>query len=310
MRVAVTGAAGYVGGRLVETLTALDADVLALVSTRRPWLATRQVEVDLRGPAGALVTALDGCDAVVHLAGPNEVASAREPDDALAATATAARRVAEATSRAGLSRVMYVSTVHVYGAALAEGATVSEETVPEPRAPYAVARLTAEHVLAATVDGPDLVVLRLTNSLGRPAHPSVDRWSLVANDLARQAAVGGRLELRTHGLQWRDFVPLADVCDVLAGALDRDRLPPGTYNLGSGVPMTVRQLAEVVRDAAEVQTGARPPLVAPSPPSSAPAPYQVSVDLLAKHGLRAGDDVRAAVAELVGFCLAHKEALG
>ena len=59
MRVAVTGAAGYVGGRLVETLTALDADVLALVSTRRPWLATRQVEVDLRGPAGALVTALD-----------------------------------------------------------------------------------------------------------------------------------------------------------------------------------------------------------------------------------------------------------
>src|SRR5207253_705882 len=100
MRVAVTGAAGYVGGRLLETLTALDADVVALVGRRRPWLGTAQVEIDVRGAPPALAAALDGCDTVVHLAGPNEVVAARDPDDALVATAGAARRVAEAGSQA------------------------------------------------------------------------------------------------------------------------------------------------------------------------------------------------------------------
>ena len=310
MRVAVTGAGGYIGGRLLESLAGAGIDAVALVGHQRPWLRVPQVKVDVLGPVAPLVAALEGCDVVVHLAGPNEVVASRRPDESLAATAGGARRVAEAASNAGLRRFIYVSTVHVYGAALAGGAVVTEQTVPEPVAPYAVARLAAEHVAATTLDGPDLVVFRLTNSLGRPAHPSVDRWTLVTNDLARQAAVDGRLQLQSHGMQWRDFVALGDACTVLVGALDA-ALPAGLYNLASGVPRTVREVAELVQDATEELTGTRPPLEAPAPPPAdeLPAPYHVDAELLAKHGLSAGADIRPAITELVGFCLANRDQL-
>src|SRR5207247_7297531 len=121
-------------------------------------------------------------------------------------------------------------------------------------------------------------VLRLTNGVGRPAAPEVERWSLVANDLCRQAATTGALRLRTDGLQWRDFVALDDVCRVVAAALDTRAVPAGTYNLGSGNPLTVRDLAELVQNAAESATGLRPPLFSPAPKAAPDRPYFVGTD--------------------------------
>jgi UDP-glucose 4-epimerase len=296
--VLVTGAAGYLGGRLVRHLRRAGVPVRAAV--RRPvgWLGGRQVAADLcAAPLGPLV---EGVEAVVHLAAPDEVAAAADPDAAVADTVTATRRLAEAAAEAGVGRFVYLSTVHVYGAALAPGAVVDETTVPEPRHPYGIAHLAAEHTAAAAFG--DLVVLRLANAVGAPAHPDVTRWTLVANDLCRQAATTGRLVLRTHGMQWRDFVTVADACRVIAAACDPATLPAGTYNVASGRPLTVRELAGLVADAAEVVCGTRPPLVAPDPPAEPPGPHHVSAELLAKHGLRATGALREAVVETMRFC--------
>jgi nucleoside-diphosphate-sugar epimerase len=86
-------------------------------------------------------------------------------------------------------------------------------------------------------------------------------------------------------------------------------VPPDTYNLGSGKPMTIRQLAAMVQDAFERQTGTRPPLRAPEPEGQAPDPYFVSVDRAAAQGLRADTPIAEAVEETVRFCIEHKEAL-
>src|SRR3546814_9959550 len=62
-----------------------------------------------------------------------------------------------------------------------------------------LARLASEHLLQS---GPDTVVLRLTNAVGAPAHPSVDRWTLVAADLCRSAVSTGSSEERRVGEGW------------------------------------------------------------------------------------------------------------
>lgn len=305
VRVLVTGAAGYLGSRLCASLKGTgDITVRAAMRRAAPWVSCDEVAVvDL--VRDDVDRAVADVDAVVHLAGANEVAAAADPDRAIADTLTATRRLAAALP-AG-ARVVYVSTVHVYGAAMTDGATVDEATVPAPRHPYAIARLAAEHLLAAA--GIDLVVLRLTNSVGAPVDPAVARWTLVANDLCRQAAVDGRLVLRTHGLQWRDFVHQADACDVIAAALRPDRLPAGTWNLGSGAPMTVRSLAGAVQDAFARLTGVRPDLAAPQPPAAAPAAVRVDVSALAGCGLRPRRSIEDAVDETARFCLDHRAAL-
>src|SRR6202000_3488021 len=101
--------------------------------------------------------------------------------------------VARAARDAGVARLVYLSTVHVYGDRMAPGVTLTEDMRPEPRSAYAISRLAFEQVSAGLTSGAcDLVVLRLSNSVGAPRHPSVDRWSLLANDLARQGALDGR----------------------------------------------------------------------------------------------------------------------
>ena len=79
---------------------------------------------------------------------------------------------------------------------------LTEDLRPEPRSSYAISRLASEHVAATLAGGAaDVVVLRLTNSVGAPVDPAVDRWTLVTNDLCRQGALTGRLELRSSGVQ-------------------------------------------------------------------------------------------------------------
>ena len=307
--VAVTGAAGYVGRRLVALLAA-DPTLQVTALVRRPVAlpaGVRTVCGDL-GADGTADRLCDGATAVVHLAGPNEVAAAADPEGTIRDVVAAALRLADAAVRQNVERVVYLSTVHVYGARLTPGATVSEETPAEARSPYAIARLAAEQILAARGPG-DPVVFRVTNSVGAPAAPEVDRWSLVVNDLCRQGAVDGVLRLRTSGTQWRDFVPLADVCRIVAAATDPGAVRGGAYNLGSGQPLTVRALAGLVIDAfAELGVpGLR--LHAPEPEANAPAAYRVSVDKLAVEGLRADGPVAAAVAETARWCLEHRDAL-
>jgi UDP-glucose 4-epimerase len=302
--VVVTGAGGYLGGRVVQELAcAEDRRVRAWSRRPAPWLPVPVEILDLAVDGTELDELVRGADAVVHLAGSNEVVAADEPDRALADTTAAARHVADACATAGVSRLVYVSTVHVYGRALTPGATVTEDTVPAPHSAYAIARLATEHLVTAAPC--DTVVLRLTNGVGRPVAPDVDRWSLVANDLCRQAATTGTLRLRTDGMQWRDFVALEDVCRVIAASLDPNAVPAGTYNLGSGTSITVRDLAELVQSAVESTTGVRPPLHSPAPVAPPGPPYVVATDRLASLGLTAEVPIEAAIDETVRFCLDH-----
>jgi UDP-glucose 4-epimerase len=311
-RVLVTGVGGYVGGRLVRAMLADGWEVRGLSRDPAPWLEIENSIHDLTTAEHRdLVAACHGADALVHLAGENEVEAAQRPAATMASTAVATERVAEAAAEAGVKRFVYVSTMHVYGAQMVDGATLVEDMRPEPRASYAIARLASEHLAAGIArDAFDLVTFRLTNSLGAPDHPSVDRWTLVANDLCRRGAVEGILELRSSGAQWRDFVALSDVCSIIGAACpDDSALPPGTYNLGSGTSTTVRVLAESIQDAFERVGEKRPELRAPEPGTDRPQPYTVSVERLASHGVRAQTPVEDAIEETVRFCLEHREEL-
>ena len=304
-QVAVTGAAGYVGGRVA---TALGEAARAMVRSQVPWLPPRQqVECDLLGPVAPIASALAGASAVVHLAGHNEVITAADPDRAVDETVAMAEAVRAAARAAGVRRVVYVSSVHVYGEHMAPGALLHEDLGPAPTSAYARARHRCEELLVA--DGAlEVVVLRLTNAVGAPADPTIDRWTLVASDLCRAAVLDRTMVLRSTGQQWRDFIALEDACRLLLGTLT-DEVPPGTYNLASGRPSTVRSLAELIQDRVELACGWRPALEGPVPTGEPDEPYTVSTERLATFGLQAELPLEDAVDDLVDHCIKHEAVL-
>ena len=77
--VLVTGAAGYIGSGLVRSLAAEGWEVRALTREQAPHLGIEHMVADLARDDEAARAACEGVDAVVHLAGDNEVVAARQP---------------------------------------------------------------------------------------------------------------------------------------------------------------------------------------------------------------------------------------
>lgn len=303
--VAITGASGYLGGRIAA---ALGDRSRALVRAPVGWLPERtQVVCDLLGGPDQVAEALTGASAVVHLAGHNEVIAASDPERALQETVAMAAAVRDAARAVGVPRVVYVSTVHVYGELLAPGNHLVESLPAKPVSAYAEARWRCEELLQED-DDLDVVVLRLSNAVGAPADPTVDRWTLVASDLCRAAVLTGRMVLRSSGQQWRDFIALEDAARLVIGSVEA-AVAPGTYNLASGRSSTVRSLAELVQDRIEIRTGRRPELEAPPLSPHQDPSYTIDVGALAATGLRATLSLTEAVDELVDHCLKHEPVL-
>jgi UDP-glucose 4-epimerase len=302
--VLVTGAGGYIGQRITRRLAEHGVAVRALVRTPVEWPdGVDEVVGDLVLDPDLARAAAAGVDTVVHLAGANEVAAAEDPEGSTAATVLAAERIAAS----GVPRIIYLSTIHVYGAGLREGAVISEASDAAPVHPYAAARFACEQAFGRS--GVPSLIFRLTNGVGAPARPDVQRWSLVANELCREGATSGRLTLRTSGVQWRDFVALADVESIVHTLVEPSAFRPGLCNLGSGHSVTVRTLAHTIADSFEAHGLPRPELHAPDPPPERPGSYRIDVSHLATLGVRADTPLRTAIDETVQFCVDHRQAL-
>lgn len=309
-RVLVPGGTGYVGGRVVEALH--EAGWKVRVVSRRPR--------DWRGPAGSSIevvtcdwrdssqraAAAAGCDALLMLAAANEIEAARNPVAAADDTATQCLGWLQTARAAGVSRFVYLSTVHVYGCTDVD-TPIGETLPPKPIHPYAQTHLAAEvYVDAAGRRGEiQATTFRLSNSFGAPVDAAVDRWTLLVNDLARQAVETGKLVLRSDGLQARDFVPLRTVCQALRWALECPSAGP-LYNLGSGQSVTVFEMARRIAGRCAATLGFLPPLERLEPaPGAAPGRYLLDVGLLSRDSGLAALAWEPEIDALLRFCRSH-----
>jgi len=159
VRVVVTGAASSLGRAVVRLLARRDDvdDVVGLDLRSQPGIGA----IDL--VSGDLVAAFDGADAVIHLAsafGP-DIAS---PEIEAAADVVMARRVLEAADKAGIERIVLLSSATVYGPWANNPVPLTEDAPlrPHPDLAYAVQLAEVERVAAEwSGDHPAAAVARL-----------------------------------------------------------------------------------------------------------------------------------------------------
>jgi len=132
------------------------------------------------------------------------------------------------------------------GSAL-ESTVVLESQALDPRNVYAATKVHQEHLgqAFAAATGSDVVSLRYHNVYG-PRMPRDTPYAGVASIVRSACEAGRRPRVFEDGGQRRDFVHVADVARANCLALMAAESIGGSYNIASGSPITISQMADAV----------------------------------------------------------------
>lgn len=309
-RVLITGGFGYLGGRIAQAISKNPDCIVRLAGrSRQPapeWLpGAETVALDVLDN-GLIAEALKGVDTVIHLAALNEHQCAADPAAAINTNVTGTHNVLAQAAANGIERFIYFSTAHIYGTLVG---TITEQSLPRPTHPYAITHYSAENFVAAAHDKQQLtgLVVRLSNGFGAPTHSRVDRWTLLVNDLCRQAVMTGKLVLHSSGLQKRDFITLEDVGRAAVHFLNvpRERCQDGIFNLGGDAVLSVWQMTQLIARRCEAVLGFCPDVIRPAPqPHESASEFRYSVDKIEGTGFGLLGNIEAEVDRFLVFCRA------
>ncbi len=310
-KILVTGGLGYLGGRISQEIDQELACQLLIGfnrvrQTNHLWRNEVQtIQLDMLSEV-SLRAACKDVDCIVHLAALNEIQCAANPEAALQINGLGTLKLLQAARHAGVRRLIFFSTAHVYGAPL-QG-HITEKTNCRPIHPYAITHKVAEDFVLAAHDKGEIegIVVRLSNAVGAPLDMEVDRWSLLVNDLCRQAVTTQKVALKSNGQQQRDFISIQDVTKAVVHllGLEPDSLGDGLYNVGCGKSARVIDLANLVAHAYRERTGIEIPVEFVQTGERTDSPELLyDVSKIAQTGFHPTGNIADAVDETLRFCL-------
>lgn len=247
IRVVVTGASGFVGRAVCDVLSARGAQVVRVSRAIGDSVDVACDLGDARSSEG-LRLAFEGATAVVHAAAhvhrPDE--SAEEISRFRAVNVGGTERVVRAAASAGVTRIVYVSTIGVHG--FRRGSS-TEDDVPEPESAYASTKLLGESIV--TAGAADARIVRLATVYG-------------AGDMANFARLGaaiarGRFVIPGDGSTRKSVIAIDDAAELIADVTLRDAVVP-TMHLASPRPVSIAEVCDGFARAFGVRPPRRVPL--------------------------------------------------
>jgi UDP-glucose 4-epimerase len=256
----VTGAAGFIGSHVSESLLADGHEVVGIdcftdyyprpvkeenLRALRANARFRLVEASLQD--AELAPLLDGAEHVYHLAAQAGVRASWGREFSLYSdhNVLATQRLLEAALAAGRPTVVYASSSSVYGDA--PSLPLREDGPCQPVSPYGVTKLAAEHlaVLYHRNHGLPTVSLRFFTVYGPRQRPDMafHRFLKAARDDQAVTVFG-------DGLQTRDFTYVSDVVSAVRAAPLSGR-PGSVYNVGGGERVALNEVLRIVESVTE-----------------------------------------------------------
>jgi len=260
----VTGGAGFIGSSIATALLAKGERVRILddFSTgRRENLESLQGKVELIEGSivdGATVArAMNGVEVVFHEAAiPSVARSVENPPMSMLANVQGTTVVLDAARHAKVRRLVFAASSSAYG----DTPTLPkiETMTPAPLSPYAVAKLTCEHLLKvfSSLYGLETLSLRYFNVFGPRQDPN-SQYAAVIPNFIKAALNGTRPVVYGDGEQTRDFCYIDNtVAANLLGAATSNKLEGQVVNVACGERISLNQLLGHIGEVAGVKLDA------------------------------------------------------
>lgn len=265
-KILVSGADGFIGSHLVESLVHLGYNVKAFTLynsfNKWGWLDSLDKSVlseidvfsgDIRDPYG-VKNAMEGCDTVLHLAALIAIPySYHSPDTYIDTNIKGTLNVLQAARSLNVERIIHTSTSEVYGTA--RFVPITEEHPLQGQSPYSASKIGADQLAYSFYTSFELPVITI-----RPFNTYGPRQSAraVIPTIITQLANG--LDVLKLGSihPTRDFNYVQDTVDGFIAALKAENAFGETINLGSNFEIsigdTVNVIAELMNKSITIET--------------------------------------------------------
>lgn len=259
-RILVTGAAGFIGGHLVETLAAAGCQVTGVdvfdsfydPAIKRATVAgfpesVTMIEEDIRDAVTMdRIVAQGKFDQVVHLAALAGVRpSIEQPAAYVETNIQGTLNILEACRKAGVPRLLFASSSSVYGSGQSlpfqESAAIGRTL-----SPYAATKVAGEQLCAvySHLHGIHATCVRFFTVYGPRQRPD-----LAVHKFARLIAAGEPITMFGDGSSLRDYTYIDDVMSGLSRIIAAGPVPFEIVNLGSGRTISLKQMIGEIEQA-------------------------------------------------------------
>ncbi|MGE5531806.1 MAG: NAD-dependent epimerase/dehydratase family protein, partial [Bacteroidota bacterium] len=249
----VTGGRGFIGSQLTAALIATGAEVLVLDDGRaaasvEPCPGVRYLNGDIADPATWAQLAGEPIRVAYHLGAHANVAeSAKDPTEDFQSNVVGTFNFLQWARQAELQAAVFASSAAIYGSPGHE--PIAETNELAPVSPYGATKVAGEAYCRAyqRCYGVPVVIARIFNTYG----PGMRQFVLF--DFVRKLqADPTRLEILGDGQQVRDYSYITDTVAALR-LLAEAGVPGEAYNIASGRPTRIRELADMVMGAMGLQ---------------------------------------------------------
>jgi dTDP-glucose 4,6-dehydratase len=250
----VTGADGFIGSHLTEALVRRGYNVRAFVYYNSfnswGWLDHCATDVkgrfevvtgDIRDPHG-VKSAMQGCDAVLHLAALIAIPfSYHSPDTYVDTNVKGTLNVLQAARELGVKKVVHTSTSEVYGTA--QYVPINESHPLQGQSPYSASKIGADQLAFSFFTSFDLPVItvRPFNTYG----PRQSARAVIPTIITQIANKAKKIDLGSIS-PTRDFSYVDDTTSGFIAALESEKGIGETVNLGSNFEISIRDTAALI----------------------------------------------------------------
>lgn len=255
-KVLITGADGFIGSHLTETLVRVGHDVRALVMYNSfnswGWLDTAPLEIrnqlevvsgDIRDPYGVR-QAMRGCDVVFHLAALVAIPySYHSPDTYVDTNIKGTLNIVQAARDLGTEKVVHTSTSEVYGTA--RQVPITEEHPLSGQSPYSASKIGADQIALSfhRSFATPVAVIRPFNTYG----PRQSARAVIPTIISQIAS--GQEQIHLGSLHpTRDFSYVGDTVSGFIRVAECDASIGEVINVGSGFEISIGDTVGMIAD--------------------------------------------------------------
>ena len=252
----VTGADGFIGSHLMETLIRQGRSVRAFVLYNSfnswGWLDTFPQEIrkeldvfagDIRDPFG-VKKAMEGCDTVLHLAALIAIPySYHSPATYVTTNIQGTLNVVQAARELGVNKVVHTSTSEVYGTA--RFVPITEEHPLQGQSPYSASKIGADQLAMSYYHAFDLpvAIIRPFNTYG----PRQSARAIIPTVITQLLA--GKTTLQLGALDpTRDFNFVLDTVQGFIRIMESDATVGEVVNVGSNFEISMGKTVEMISE--------------------------------------------------------------